>query len=56
MSPSPKASTVPPLPAACGLRLTVGGKLDLLDPLPAFFDRVNARPAVQLALQHEGLA
>ncbi len=31
-------------------------KLDLPDPLPAFFERVEARPAVQLALQHEGLA
>ncbi|OWJ56731.1 glutathione S-transferase N-terminal domain-containing protein [Inquilinus limosus] len=26
------------------------------DPLPAYFDRVNARPAVQLALRHEGLS
>jgi glutathione S-transferase len=31
-------------------------KLDLPEPLPAFFDRVEARPAVRLALQHEGLA
>lgn len=31
-------------------------KLDLPEPLPAFFERVNARPAVRLALQHEGLA
>jgi glutathione S-transferase len=31
-------------------------KLDLPDPLPAFFERVEARPAVQLALQREGLA
>jgi glutathione S-transferase len=30
--------------------------LDLPEPLPAFFDRVEARPAVRLALQHEGLA
>ena len=26
------------------------------EPLPAFFDRMNERPAVQLALKHEGLA
>jgi glutathione S-transferase len=31
-------------------------KLDLPEPLPASFDRVEARPAVRLALQHEGLA
>ena len=31
-------------------------QLDLPEPLPAFFDRVEARPAVRLALQHEGLA
>jgi glutathione S-transferase len=31
-------------------------KLDLPAPLPALFDRVEARPAVRLALQHEGLA
>jgi glutathione S-transferase len=31
-------------------------KLDLPEPLAAFADRVEARPAVQLALQHEGLA
>ena len=30
--------------------------LDLPAPLPAFFDRMEARPAVRLALQHEGLA
>ena len=30
--------------------------LDLPEPLPAFFDRMEARPAVRLALQHEGLA
>ncbi|HSA82206.1 MAG TPA: glutathione binding-like protein [Geminicoccaceae bacterium] len=30
--------------------------LELPEPLPAFFDRVEARPAVRLALQHEGLA
>jgi glutathione S-transferase len=29
--------------------------LTLPEPLPAFFDRVEARPAVRLALQHEGL-
>ena len=27
----------------------------LADPLPAYFERLKARPAVQLALQHEGL-
>jgi glutathione S-transferase len=31
-------------------------KLPRPDPLPAYFDRVNARPAVQLALHHEGLS
>jgi glutathione S-transferase len=31
-------------------------KLDLPEPLPAYFDRVQARPAVQQALRHEGLA
>jgi glutathione S-transferase len=31
-------------------------KLDVPEPLPASFDRVEARPAVRLALQHEGLA
>jgi glutathione S-transferase len=30
-------------------------KLDLPEPLPAFFDRVEARPAARLALQQEGL-
>jgi glutathione S-transferase len=30
--------------------------LDLPEPLPAFFERMEARPAVRLALQHEGLA
>ncbi len=30
--------------------------LALPEPLPAFFERVEARPAVQQALQHEGLA
>ena len=30
--------------------------LDLPEPLPAFFDRVEARPAVRLTLQHEDLA
>ena len=31
-------------------------QLDLPEPLPAFFDRVEARPAVRQALRHEGLA
>jgi glutathione S-transferase len=30
--------------------------LDLPEPLPAFVERMNARPDVRLALQHEGLA
>jgi glutathione S-transferase len=30
--------------------------MDLPEPLPAFVERMNARPAVRLALQHEGLA
>jgi glutathione S-transferase len=30
--------------------------LALPEPLPAFFDRVHGRPAVRLALKHEGLA
>jgi glutathione S-transferase len=30
--------------------------LEAPEPLPAFFDRMEARPAVRLALQHEGLA
>jgi glutathione S-transferase len=30
--------------------------LELPEPLPAFVERMNARPAVRLALQHEGLA
>ncbi len=29
--------------------------VDIPPPLNAFFDRMNARPAVQLALKHEGL-
>ena len=29
---------------------------DVPEPLPAFFERMEARPAVQLALQHEGLS
>jgi glutathione S-transferase len=37
------------------LRWAQALKLPLPDPLPAYFDRVNARPAVQLALQHESL-
>ena len=31
-------------------------KLPRPDPLPAYFDLVEARPAVQLALRHEGLS
>jgi glutathione S-transferase len=38
------------------LRWGQAKKLELPEALPAFFDRVEARPAVQLALQHEGLA
>jgi glutathione S-transferase len=30
--------------------------LDAPEPLPAYFDRVDRRPAVQQALRHEGLA
>jgi glutathione S-transferase len=30
--------------------------LDLPEPLSAFAERMNTRPAVRLALQHEGLA
>jgi glutathione S-transferase len=30
--------------------------LQLPEPLPAFFDRMQARPVVRLALQHEGLS
>ena len=30
--------------------------MDLAEPLPAFVELMNARPAVRLALQHEGLA
>ncbi|MGI8841758.1 MAG: glutathione binding-like protein [Caulobacteraceae bacterium] len=30
--------------------------VEIPDPLPAFFDRMNGRPAVRLALKHEGLA
>ena len=30
--------------------------LDVPEPLPAFAERMEARPAVRLALQHEGLA
>ena len=29
---------------------------DVPEPLPAFVDRMEARPAVQLALEHEGLS
>jgi len=38
------------------LRWARAQKLDAPAPLPAFADRVEARPAVQLALRHEGLA
>ena len=38
------------------LRWARAKELELPEPLPAFFDRMEARPAVQLALQHEGLA
>jgi glutathione S-transferase len=31
-------------------------ELDLPEPLPAFVERMEARPAVRVALQHEGLA
>jgi glutathione S-transferase len=31
-------------------------RLDMPKPLPAFVERMEARPAVRLALQHEGLA
>ena len=30
--------------------------LEVPEPIPAFFDRIEARPAVRLALQHEGLS
>jgi glutathione S-transferase len=30
--------------------------LDVPEPLPAFIERIEARPAVRQALQHEGLA
>ena len=32
-----------------------GRGIALPEPLPAYFDRVKARPAVRLSLQHEGL-
>ena len=38
------------------LRWARAKTLGVPDPLPAFFDRIEARPAVRLALQHEGLA
>ncbi|MGK9167942.1 glutathione S-transferase family protein [Inquilinus limosus] len=38
------------------LRWAQALKLPFPDPLPAYFERVNGRPAVQLALQNEGLA
>jgi glutathione S-transferase len=37
------------------LRWAKALQLPLPDPLPAYYDRVEARPAVQLALRHEGL-
>ena len=37
------------------LRWAQALKLPLPDPLPAYFERVHARPAVQQALHHEGL-
>jgi glutathione S-transferase len=38
------------------LRWARAKNLELPEPLPAYFDRIEARPAVQLALRHEGLA
>ena len=38
------------------LRWARAKKLEVPEPLPALFDRVEARPAVRLALEHEGLA
>jgi glutathione S-transferase len=38
------------------LRWARMSELEVPEPLPAFFDRIEARPAVRLALQHEGLA
>jgi glutathione S-transferase len=38
------------------LRWARAKKLEAPDPLSAYFDRIEARPAVRLALQHEGLA
>jgi glutathione S-transferase len=37
------------------LRWAKALNLPLPDPLPAYYDRVEARPATQLALRHEGL-
>ena len=37
------------------LRWAQGSGLDVPAPLPAFIERMEARPAVRLALQHEGL-
>jgi len=37
------------------LRWAVGKERPLPGPLPAYKARMEARPAVQLALQHEGL-
>ncbi len=38
------------------LRWARGLEFDVPEPLPAYASRMDARPAVQLALQHEGLA
>ena len=38
------------------LRWAQALQLPVPDPLPAYFERVHARPAVQQALHHEGLA
>jgi glutathione S-transferase len=38
------------------LRWARAKELELREPLPAFFDRMETRPAVRLALEHEGLA
>jgi glutathione S-transferase len=38
------------------LRWARAKDLELPEPLPAYFDRIEARPAVQLALRHEDLA
>lgn len=38
------------------LRWARGSELDVSEPLAAYVERINARPAVQRALRHEGLA